>query len=88
MKETGFCHWNSPNTNATNSSGFTTLPGGIRSTGAGFVNIGNFGWLWSSSENLPIPPSASARLLRYNSGNVLTSDSGQEVGFSVRCIID
>jgi uncharacterized protein (TIGR02145 family) len=86
MKETGFCHWNSPNTNATNSSVFTTLPGGYRSTG-GFVNIGNFGWLWSSSENVP-NLSASARLLRYNSGNVLTSDSGQLVGFSVRCIID
>jgi uncharacterized protein (TIGR02145 family) len=88
MKETGFCHWNSPNTNATNSSGFTALPGGIRSAGGVFFNIGNFGWLWSSSENVPIPPSASARLLRYNSGNVLTSDSGQESGFSVRCIID
>jgi hypothetical protein len=29
MKETGLAHWKSPNEDATNSSGFTGLPGGI-----------------------------------------------------------
>ena len=31
MKEAGTAHWNSPNTGATNESGFTGLPGGFRS---------------------------------------------------------
>ncbi len=30
MKETGTTHWNSPNTGATNESGFTALPAAIR----------------------------------------------------------
>ena len=30
MKETGFLHWDDPNTDATNSSGFTALEGGGR----------------------------------------------------------
>ena len=30
MKEVGFEHWHSPNTGATNESGFTALPAGFR----------------------------------------------------------
>ena len=38
MKESGFAHWLSPNTDATNSSGFTGLPGGSRGT-MGYIMI-------------------------------------------------
>jgi uncharacterized protein (TIGR02145 family) len=54
MKEAGFAHWVSPNTGATNSSGFTALPTGSR----GGRN-GEFGWMglgndyWSSSSKNP-----------------------------------
>ena len=30
LKEAGTLHWNSPNTGATNETGFTGLPGGYR----------------------------------------------------------
>jgi uncharacterized protein (TIGR02145 family) len=51
MKEEGLCHWNSPNTRATNESGFTGLPGGARiyNTG-GFSYLKNFGFFWTSTE--------------------------------------
>jgi uncharacterized protein (TIGR02145 family) len=41
--------WASPNTGATNSSGFTGLPGGYRASGGGFGNLGYSGSWWSSS---------------------------------------
>ncbi len=50
MKATGTSLWNTPNTGATNSSGFTGLPGGYRYYNGSFYNIGYFGFWWSSSE--------------------------------------
>ncbi|GAG63281.1 unnamed protein product, partial [marine sediment metagenome] len=40
LKETDTAHWDSPNTGATNSSGFTALPSGYRDNSAGYNNIG------------------------------------------------
>ena len=50
MKETGTTHWVSPNTGATNESGFTGLPGGYRYYDGVFSNLGSVGVWWSSSE--------------------------------------
>jgi uncharacterized protein (TIGR02145 family) len=49
LKETGTTHWYSPNTGATNETGFTALPGGCLSGGT-FGNIGYFGIWWSVTE--------------------------------------
>ena len=48
MKETGTAHWANPNTGATNESGFTGLPGGIR------VTTGSYG--------LRVPPATCGAL--------------------------
>ncbi len=50
MKETGTNHWSSPNTGATNSSGFTGISGGARDSGGWFDFFGNRGILWSATE--------------------------------------
>jgi len=51
MKETGTAHWMSPNAGATNSSGFTALPGGGRVLATGtYIGIGQYGYWWSSTE--------------------------------------
>ncbi len=42
--------WLSPNTGATNNSGFTGLPGGIRNDFGSFSGIGKYACFWSSSE--------------------------------------
>lgn len=47
LKEAGTVHWSAPNTGATNSSGFTLLPAGIR---AAFFNaLGIYTAMWSST---------------------------------------
>jgi uncharacterized protein (TIGR02145 family) len=51
LKETGTAHWHSPNIGATNSSGFSALPGGCRDfnfTGA-YEGMGELGNWWSST---------------------------------------
>jgi len=51
LKETGTTHWASPNTDATNETGFTALPGGYRGSNGTFNYIGYFGYWWSASES-------------------------------------
>ena len=68
MKEAGTSHWLSPNTNATNSSGFAGLPGGSRFYSGDFDGIGASGYWWSSSEGYT--GYAWYRSLSYDNGNV------------------
>ncbi len=48
LKEAGIAHWNSPNIDATNESGFTALPGGNR-WDKSFSGLGNFTHWWTST---------------------------------------
>lgn len=85
LKEAGTTHWTSPNTGATNSSGFTGLPGGYRNTSASFLYLTDYAGFWSSSEN---GANAWHRDPHYNSAQVYRGNDGQAYGFSVRCIRD
>ena len=86
MKESGKKHWNSPNQDATNSSGFTGLPGGCRVNDGAFDGIGSYGFWWSSSED--DTADAWYRYLNSNFGNAYRNYSYETVGFSVRCLRD
>lgn len=87
MKEIGTAHWLSPNTDATNSSGFTGLPGGFRFNEGSFGgDIGYGGSWWSSSEGITgIDWDGSLIYLSFYSKGYLTPKTG---GFSVRCVRD
>jgi len=86
LKEKGTEHWKEPNEGADNESGFTALPGGYRDYGGAFVDIGNYGTWWSSSEyNTNY---AWSRYLYYNDSYVGRSCNDKERGFSVRCVRD
>jgi uncharacterized protein (TIGR02145 family) len=86
MKETGLCHWTSPNTDATNSSLFTGLPGGNRIANGNYSNIGNYGFWWSSTESSPV--NGYAHYIGYNSSIAVRSFGDKIVGLSLRFIED
>lgn len=86
LKETGTTHWESPNTGATNETGFTALPGGFRNYDGNFLNIGYNGLWWSATENGA--SSAMACDMNYNTSNIASYYNIKENGFSVRCVRD
>lgn len=86
MKETGTEHWYSPNTGATNESGFTGLPGGVRDPDGSFSTLGFYGYWWSATESNST--SVWTRKLGYGNSEVRRYDLSKDRGFSVRCVRD
>jgi uncharacterized protein (TIGR02145 family) len=86
LKKDGTLLWNPPNTGATNETGFTADPGGFRNTAGAFLNLGNYGYWWSSTEYSGTE--AYYRSMAYDNGNVNRADHQKTVGFSVRCLKD
>ncbi len=85
LKETGYTYWISPNTGATNSSGFTSLPGGYRWGDDGnFYNLGEDSDFWSSSENSTYD--GWYHYLYYDEASSGRDDVEKKYGFSVRCL--
>jgi len=79
-------YWNSPNTGATNESGFTALPGGCRYNSGNYGNMGNRGYFWSSTENSS--NSAYYWVLNYNYSEIYRYYNFKGYGTSVRCVKD
>jgi uncharacterized protein (TIGR02145 family) len=88
LKETGISHWISPNTAATNESGFTALPGGNRNLYGGFEYIGDIGTWWSNSRNTSDTSTASDVYLYSNLADFTNHLGGLMEGKSVRCVKD
>lgn len=85
LKEIGTTHWQAPNTGATNASGFTALPGGLRLINGNFLTLTSHGFWWSSSES---GSSAWGRELFYNYTQVTRNNYLKDDGISVRCVRD
>lgn len=79
-------HWSSPNTGATNSSGFSALGGGARIAGAAFNNQGVWGAWWTADNDIA---DISFYRILYNDN---TKSEGYHInnffGMSVRCVRD
>ncbi len=87
LKETGTTHWYSPNSGATNASGFSALPGGYRRSNLSFDQLGDFAYFWSSyAEGDSLSIYARFRVL-FNGDTTVGRNSTLKLhGYSVRCI--
>lgn len=103
LKETGSEHWETYDVyynNASNSTNFTALPGGIRHYTGSFgtaYGLGKVGFFWSSNGiPAPVGGSAMARFVGIDVGGSFNISSDTPIGsggpwhvnsgFSVRCI--
>ena len=85
LKEAGTANWQSPNTGATNSSGFTALPGGLSSGTSVFSNSGVFGYFWTAS-SFDAVNAWFHRLNALDANAFRKNDKSKAAGFSVRCV--
>jgi uncharacterized protein (TIGR02145 family) len=86
MKEAGISHWASPNTGATNSSGFSALPGGSRYYDGYFYYQSYYGYWWSSTED--DASDAYGRHLGCDYDDLTRGYDDKQGGFSVRFVRD
>ncbi len=88
MKEIGLTHWLSPNTGATNESGFTALGSGTRNDG--WNSFMEFTYFWSqTSDTITGPDQVWVRTINNAGTGIFRGTSGGTlIGLSIRCVKD
>jgi uncharacterized protein (TIGR02145 family) len=86
LKESGTTHWSSPNTGATNESGFKGLPSGFRAKDGTFGSLGEGATFWLSTQYNSTW--AWYRTLWYSNEDVHRNYHEKESGRTVRCVKD
>jgi uncharacterized protein (TIGR02145 family) len=86
LKEFGLTHWNSPNTGATDETGFTALPGGRIGTGScEYIGTDGYWWFSDSFEEY----FTRCLQINYNTTQIISGINWPKYyGFSIRCIKD
>ncbi len=89
LKEIGISHWNSPNTGATNASGFTAVAGGFRGGDGIYYDLGKHGSYWGTANSAQDP---FCVYIYYNAPNVISEvspiDKTSGIAFAVRYVRD
>jgi uncharacterized protein (TIGR02145 family) len=86
IKEAGLSHWASPNTNATNETGFTARPGGYRMPAGTYVSLTISSYFWSST--VDDASLAWGQGLHSSDGDMLQGGYVYNDGVSIRCLRD
>jgi uncharacterized protein (TIGR02145 family) len=81
-----YVFWKNPNFSATNESGFSGLPGGLRNADGSYSYIQDKGYWWSSTE--ANSTSIFFRSLGFDGGYSERLKIWKQTGYSVRCVKD
>jgi len=84
LKETDTSHWTSPNSGATDTFGFTALPGGYRYHSDIYFGLRSSAYFWTQTEDND--NNAWSRELGSDSTTIRRMSYHKEDAFSVRCI--
>lgn len=87
LKESGTLYWNAPNTGATNETGFSALPSGVRNPDGGYADfLGTNGHWWTTS-----PYNTDNGLfsgMGHATSSILLSNMNKKLGMAIRCVRD
>jgi uncharacterized protein (TIGR02145 family) len=86
LKESGYDYWVSPNVAASNETGFSGIPGGVRYSDGIFHDFGFGSYYWTSTES-----SAGRywfRYMDYEYSDLFRFNNTGSIGFSIRCVRD
>jgi uncharacterized protein (TIGR02145 family) len=86
LKEIGLTHWLTPNTDATNETGFTAVGSGERTAFGPYTEEGAYCHLWTTDEDSPT--TATEYFIETLSAGCYPSEMSKINGFSVRCMRD
>lgn len=86
LKSKSLQHWESPNAQATNSSGFSALASGLRFIEGDFFGLLNYAGWWSKQS---LDETSALKLnVNYLSGSSFFDGYNKGYGFSIRCLKD
>jgi uncharacterized protein (TIGR02145 family) len=80
--------WTAPNSGATNSSGFTGLPGGYRLVNGTYNHLVSYGYFWTTTPYEPDPNFTWYHALKFDDTIIFRSQFLKRAGMSIRCLKD
>jgi uncharacterized protein (TIGR02145 family) len=86
LKENGITHWKTPNSGATNESGFAAMPSGLIYSFGGCVKMGIEGYWWTSKADGD--ETAILYSMSYQNATLTNLFLNKGVGIAVRCVKD
>lgn len=90
LKEEGTLYWDSPNSGATNETGFSGIAGGSRDYTGTFFGMGIFAFYWSTNESKDYFDNEIAWGFQLHYADAYSGSAGmsKNFGHNVRCIKD